>query len=87
MDFCTDALSEIFQVEYTPAGRISSGISCSITVRFTPRNNDDIVAYLPCLAETGKFNVPIECHSRKVIAAISSAAIDFGGLIVGNNGT
>ena len=63
---------------YTPAGRISAGMSCPIKVRFTPQLNDDINEKLHLHSETGPIEIALICTSKKAIARCELTVIDFG---------
>lgn len=87
-----ESIKDFFEIFYNPPGKISAGMSCPITIRFTSQKNEDIEDCLPLLAETGKTNriyfrfnvyvgpvmIPILCTCKKAIARISNPIIDFG---------
>lgn len=62
-----ELIRNFFEVEYTPQGKISPGLSCPLTFKFTPISNEDIFDEFCILAETGKISYPIECTSKKTI--------------------
>ncbi|CAK81749.1 unnamed protein product (macronuclear) [Paramecium tetraurelia] len=82
-----EAVRDFFELIYTPPGRVSAGMSCPITVRFTPQLNDDIDVQLQCQAETGPFQIHILCTSKKAIAKVEQPIIDFGKVILGEDST
>ena len=41
-----ETIRDFFEIIYTPPGRVSAGMSCPITIRFTPQLNDDIDDFL-----------------------------------------
>ncbi len=59
-------------------GRMSAGMVCPITIRFTPQLNEDINDVFPILTETGPINIPLVCTSKKAIVGIEQTTIDFG---------
>lgn len=58
-----------------PPGRMSAGMSCTMTIRFFPASNDDIEDVLPLLAETGPINIPLICTSKKAIVRCENPKI------------
>jgi hypothetical protein len=82
-----ERIRNFFEVDYTPAGKISPGLSCSITFRFTPIVNEDIHDFFSVLAETGHIDYPIECTSKKTIVGCQQPDINFGQVIYGEKGT
>ena len=69
-----------------PQGKISPGLSCPLTVKFTPIVNEDIEDSFYILAETGKIAFPITCTSKKSIVSCDSPVVDFGDVIFGEKG-
>ena len=60
-----DSIKDFFLVQYTPSGRMSAGLSTTITITFTPQLNLDINGVLPLLSETGPINIPLVCTCKK----------------------
>ena len=54
-----DKYADYFEIYHNPPGRMSAGISCKITIRFTPDVNIDIDTHLPILTQTGPLNIPV----------------------------
>lgn len=48
-----DKIKDFFNIVYAPSGRMSAGLSTTITITFTPQLNEDINSFFPILAETG----------------------------------
>jgi hypothetical protein len=71
------AIQNYFEVEYTPKGKISPGITCDIRFKFFPQLNEDIESEFTILAETGKIAFPIVCTSRKTIVRCDQPTVDF----------
>ena len=77
-------------IQYTPSGRLSAGLSTTITITFTPQMNQDINGVLPLLSETGPIDIPIVCTCKKALVNLSSeeqANVDFGSVIFGEQCT
>ena len=73
-----DAYKDFFDIAYTFPGAMSAGMSCTLTVTFDPRLNDDIDTSIPCLGETGPFSIPLKvrlpqclllCHRLSLIVS------------------
>eukprot|EP00818_Percolomonas_sp_WS_P008353 CAMPEP_0117438994 /NCGR_PEP_ID=MMETSP0759-20121206/2341_1 /TAXON_ID=63605 /ORGANISM="Percolomonas cosmopolitus, Strain WS" /LENGTH=1511 /DNA_ID=CAMNT_0005230705 /DNA_START=439 /DNA_END=4974 /DNA_ORIENTATION=+ len=65
-------IKNFFDIDYTPPGKQSAGTSTTITVTFRPRKLEDIEDYLPILAQTGEFRIPLKCYIKKVVVTIIS---------------
>lgn len=78
-----DNIRDFFHIKYTPSGRMSAGLSTSVTITFTPQLNQDIDSYLPILSETGKIKIPLKCTCKKALISVEDPQIDFGDVIFG----
>ena len=78
-----DNIRDFFYIQYTPSGRMSAGLSTSITITFTPQLNQDINSYFPILSETGRINIPLKCTCKKALVSVEENTIDFGDVIFG----
>ena len=79
-------LTDFFEVVYTRPGRMSAGLTCSILIIFRPLVYQDIEAFLPCLAETGPFNIPLCAYTKKLVVSLRPAALlDFGVVVRGES--
>jgi hypothetical protein len=58
--------SAIFQLNCSPPGFISPGVSVNLSLDFTPKFNSMIACQIHFLAETGPFDVQVECHPKAV---------------------
>lgn len=82
-DIFLKLLQDFFHIVYIPTGRMSAGLSTTITITFTPQLNQDIVGVFPILAETGPIDIPIECTCKKALISSQNTLIDFGPVIYG----
>ena len=80
-----DEIKDFFEITYDKPGRMSAGTSCSILIEFDPKLNKDIVSILPVLSHTGPINIPLECYTKKVVPSISTALIDMGTVVLGDD--
>ena len=78
-----DSIRDFFYIKYTPSGRMSAGLSTSITITFTPQLNQDIDTYLPILSETGKINIALKCTCKKALVSVEEGHLGFGDVIFG----
>jgi hypothetical protein len=65
-----DKIKDFFHIQYTPSGRMSAGLSTTITITFTPQLNMDINSVLPLLSETGQIDIPLICTCKKALIEI-----------------
>ena len=56
----------VFNVNFMPPGYVSPGVPVSLSLDFTPKHNTHIVCKLHFLAETGPFDVDVECIPKAV---------------------
>ncbi|GAQ85885.1 hypothetical protein KFL_002590130 [Klebsormidium nitens] len=75
-----DAVRDFFVVEYEFPGQVSAGMSCEVTITFTPKVNEDIFEELPVLAATGPMSVPIRCLIKRTVIVTDPPTnrLDFG---------
>lgn len=82
-----DKIKDFFHIVYTPSGRMSAGLSTSITITFTPQLNEDINTVFPILSETGRIEIPLVCTCKKALLAVEHREINFGQVIFGEQST
>jgi hypothetical protein len=70
-------------VYYIPPGRMSAGIDCKITVKFTPQLNKDIATHLPIQAATGLIRIPLRCSYKRAQVTAERGSVDFGEVLFG----
>lgn len=75
--------ADYIDYEYTPSGGVSPGMTCELTVVFSPHTNEDADFAIDLLASTGAFSIPLKCSTKKCLAKQSSNVVDFGELIIG----
>ncbi|OHT10660.1 hypothetical protein TRFO_04162 [Tritrichomonas foetus] len=56
----------LFHLNFSPPGYISPGVAVNLSLDFTPKYNSPIKCPLHCLAETGPFDVLVECYPKIV---------------------
>ena len=56
----------VFNVNFSPPGYVSPGVPVNLSLDFTPKHNTHIICKLHFLAETGPFDVPVECIPKEV---------------------
>lgn len=77
----------VLEVSYTPQSMMSAGMSCLLTVIFTPKENVDIDTEIVVHAQTGYINIPVVCRRKKVVISASAAKLDFGSVVVADEST
>ncbi|KAL6756552.1 hypothetical protein V8C86DRAFT_68936 [Haematococcus lacustris] len=78
----------VLEVSYDLPGYLATGVSGHLTITFTPKANEDISTHVSMLAETGPFQIPIRCVTKKAVLAVSSPSVDFGpGVVLGEQAT
>lgn len=78
-------IKDFFQIQFSPPGKMSAGLTCPITITFTPHIDKDINTILPILSETGRIEVPIICQCKKAIIIFEKNEIDLGDVILGES--
>lgn len=56
----------LFNLHYSPPGYISPGVGVNLSLDFTPKYNSQVICCLHCLAETGPFDINVECYPKVV---------------------
>ena len=78
-------IKDFFSVTFTPPGRMSAGLTCPLTVTFTPKVNKDIISIFPILSETGEIHIPLECYTKKSVISYDKETIQFNHVILGEH--
>lgn len=79
-------IKDFFSVTFTPPGRMSAGLTCPITISFTPKVNKDIETVFPILSETSEIHIPLECYTKKSVISYDTQEINFKEVILGEHG-
>jgi len=79
----TDTIEYVF----TPVKAMSSGMSTTMEVVFSPRVNVDYAGELAILAQTGSFEIPVVCTTPKCLMEVSASSVDFGCVDIGKEVT
>lgn len=90
-----DSVTDFFEVQFVPPGRMSAGVTRYITLWFTPKFSKDIDTTFPILAKTGRIDFPLRCVTKKTVLAITPQGfdedahgyIDFGQVLAGESST
>lgn len=56
----------LFNLHYSPPGYVSPGVPVNLSLDFTPKFNSQISCPLHCLAETGPFDILVQCFPKVV---------------------
>lgn len=78
-------IKDFFSVTFTPPGRMSAGLTCPVTITFTPKVNKDIISIFPILSETGEIHIPLECYTKKSVISYDTEIINFNQVILGEH--
>eukprot|EP00026_Physarum_polycephalum_P000378 Phypoly_transcript_00378.p1 GENE.Phypoly_transcript_00378~~Phypoly_transcript_00378.p1 ORF type:complete len:1662 (-),score=235.85 Phypoly_transcript_00378:40-4290(-) len=76
-------VSDFFKILYAPPGRLSAGTGVPIDVTFTPALPTPIFEKLVILAETGQFEIPIECLPKQCKVSLSTTQLEFENISLG----
>lgn len=64
-------------VQYIPSGQLSAGMTCSLTVVFEPKVNQDVRTHIPLLSSIGPLFIPVECTTKKANVKLSAQELVF----------
>ncbi|XP_053308414.1 cilia- and flagella-associated protein 74 [Spea bombifrons] len=76
-------LKDFISIQFDPPGQLSAGMSCEVTVTFTPMVNEDLEGEVMFLAKTGAFSIPVKCTTKKCELSVEKERMDFGTQVVG----
>jgi len=82
-----DAYVDFFIIKFERPGRMSAGVSCPITVTFTPLVRQDIITSIKFLTETGPVDVPLRCLIKRCAPRVFNPELDFGNMVMGQRAT
>ena len=87
-------ISDFFEITYERPGEVSAGMSCQLTIHYSPKVNEDIHSEIRFLAKTGEFSVPLIATTKKVAISVEPAlvkgvgrVVDFDSVVVAETAT
>ncbi|KAK9824707.1 hypothetical protein WJX72_012557 [[Myrmecia] bisecta] len=83
-----DEVCTYFDIMYKLPGYISAGLTCEMTIVFTPKVNQDIQTCIPLLAETGPLSIPLRCLIKRAVLSVTATELDFdcaNGVLLGDS--
>ncbi|KAL8447905.1 hypothetical protein Emed_004200 [Eimeria media] len=60
-------VEDVLAVGFEPPGRMSAGRSTQLTIKFTPKKEEDLRSELLLLSPTGPQSLPIVCHRKRSV--------------------
>ena len=78
-----DEIKDFFEFKFTPPGRMSAGMTCTILVTFSPKVNVDIRSSLRLLCSTGPVSIPLRCLTRKAVPIVKQPVVSIGDVVLG----
>ncbi|KAA6423269.1 MAG: flagellar associated [Trebouxia sp. A1-2] len=82
-------ICDTVELQYRPPGHISAGLTCQITIMFTPKVNEDIQSSIPLLSETGPIGIPVSCLIKRAVLTVMPQELlvgPSGGVVLGEHG-
>ncbi|KAL0048978.1 hypothetical protein WJX82_003679 [Trebouxia sp. C0006] len=82
-------ICDTVELQYRPPGHISAGLTCQITIIFTPKVNEDIQSSIPLLSETGPIGIPVSCLIKRAVLTVMPQELSVGpsgGVVLGEQG-
>ena len=81
------AVRSFFELSHSPPGRMSAGVSCPLTITFSPKVNEDIDSEVPFITQTGPMTIPLKARTKKCKIAVPQPTLDFGAVVMGEERT
>ncbi|XP_071804990.1 cilia- and flagella-associated protein 74-like [Asterias amurensis] len=79
----SEHLKDFIDLQFDPPGQMSAGMSCEMMVTFKPMINEDLDGEVKFLTQTGPFNVPVTCSTKKCDLSVDTSHVDFGTQVIG----
>ncbi|XP_035828407.1 cilia- and flagella-associated protein 74 [Aplysia californica] len=79
----TERLKDFIKIHFDPPGQMSAGLTCEMTVTFKPMINEDLKGEVSFLTQTGPFNIPLVCSTKKCDLTLDTGSVDFGTTVIG----
>ncbi|KAI8795411.1 cilia- and flagella-associated protein 74 [Biomphalaria glabrata] len=79
----SDKLKDFIKIQFDPPGHMSAGLTCDLLVTFKPMINEDLTGKVNFLTQTGPFEIPLICSTKKCKLSVDSETIDFGTHVIG----
>lgn len=87
VDLEDETLRECFDIVFEKPGRMSAGMACAIRMSFTAIAAVDVDTFLPAVAQTGRFQIPIKCTCKKAVPVLTQREISFNDVVAGEKKT
>lgn len=78
---------DVLEVVYTPQSMMSAGMSCMLTIVFSPKKNEDIDTEITLQAQTGMIIIPVSCRRKRADISCVSKKVEFGAIVVAETST
>ncbi|KAG5481348.1 hypothetical protein LSCM4_07059 [Leishmania orientalis] len=75
--------ANVVSIEYTIPPKISPGLSWNVTVKYRPRDLDDICTALYVKTDVGYFAVPLTSSKKAFVFSVEPKTVNFGTVTVG----
>ncbi|KAK0056776.1 cilia- and flagella-associated protein 74 [Biomphalaria pfeifferi] len=79
----SDKLKDFIKIQFDPPGHMSAGLTCDLLVTFKPMINEDLTGKVNFLTQTGPFEIPLICSTKKCKLSVDSETINFGTHVIG----
>ena len=79
----SEEFAKYFEIEHTPAGRISAGIATPFKLNFFPQVRQNLDFVIEAICETGKIQIPVRCRYKKTAVELEKSHVEFGNTIIG----
>ncbi|XP_019852101.1 PREDICTED: cilia- and flagella-associated protein 74-like isoform X2 [Amphimedon queenslandica] len=79
----SDNLKNFVQIEFTPPGAMSAGITCPLLITFEPKVNEDIIGSVDFMSQTGPFSINVKCLIKRCLVVVNKSEIEFGPICIG----
>lgn len=73
---------DVLEIVYAPQSMMSAGMSCTLTIVFSPKKNEDIDTEISLHAQTGVIVIPVVCRRKRADVSCSTKQLDFGNVVV-----
>jgi hypothetical protein len=78
---------DVLEIVYTPQSMMSAGMSCTLTIVFSPKKNEDIDTEITLQAQTGVIVIPVVCRRKRADISCTSKKVEFGAIVVAETST
>ncbi|XP_066929117.1 cilia- and flagella-associated protein 74-like isoform X2 [Clytia hemisphaerica] len=79
----SDNLKDFLEINFTPPGALSAGLTCDLYATFSPMINEDFEGSIDMLSSSGIFHIPVKCLKKRCQIEVDTREVCFENTVAG----